>query len=389
MKFIQRVQIRNYRSIGACNVELGDVTFLVGQNGSGKSNFLDALRFVADSLRTSLDHALRDRGGINEVRRRSGGHPANFGISLQLELASGPGSYAFEISAMPNGGFEVRREQCVFGGASFDIERGAFRGPNRLGPAPSSDRLYLVSASGLPEFRPVFDALSGMGFYNLNPDRIRELQSPDAGVLLARDGGNLASVLGQIESTHVAAKERIVEFLGKVAPGIQGVDRKAIGPKETLEFRQRVQGAKNPWRFFASNMSDGTLRALGVLVSLFQAGNGAARRVPLVGIEEPEAALHPGAMAALLDALIEAGRDRQILVTSHSPDLLDTNKIEGTTLLAVVSERGATKIAPVNTASRLVLSQHLYSAGELLRLNQLNPDLQLFERNVKQLRLFE
>ena len=79
-----------------------------------------------------------------------------------------------------------------------------------------------------------------MGFYNLNPDRIRELQSPDAGVLLTRDGGNLASVLGQIESTRMAAKDRIVEFLGKVAPGIQGVDRRAIGPKETLEF-------SSPW----------------------------------------------------------------------------------------------------------------------------------------------
>ncbi|MDD9989650.1 MAG: AAA family ATPase [Spirochaetaceae bacterium] len=49
------------------------LAFLVGPNGSGKGNFLDALRFIADSLRFSIDHALRDRGGINDVRRRSGG----------------------------------------------------------------------------------------------------------------------------------------------------------------------------------------------------------------------------------------------------------------------------------------------------------------------------
>jgi recombinational DNA repair ATPase RecF len=64
------VALKNYKSIAACAVELGGLTFLVGPNGAGKSNFLDALRFVADSLRTSLEHALRDRGGINEVRRR-------------------------------------------------------------------------------------------------------------------------------------------------------------------------------------------------------------------------------------------------------------------------------------------------------------------------------
>lgn len=53
---------------------------MVGSNGSGKSNCLDSLRFVAESLRTSLDHALRDRGAIKEVRRRSGGHPNHFAL---------------------------------------------------------------------------------------------------------------------------------------------------------------------------------------------------------------------------------------------------------------------------------------------------------------------
>ena len=62
-RFVRRVKLRNYKSIGRCDVELGPLTVLVGHNGSGKSNFLDALAFVSDSLRTSLDHALRERGG--------------------------------------------------------------------------------------------------------------------------------------------------------------------------------------------------------------------------------------------------------------------------------------------------------------------------------------
>lgn len=76
--FIRSVSVRNYKSIAACKLELGPLTFMVGPNGAGKSNFLDALRFVSDALRTSLDHALRDRGTIREVRRRSGGHPNHF-----------------------------------------------------------------------------------------------------------------------------------------------------------------------------------------------------------------------------------------------------------------------------------------------------------------------
>ena len=86
--FITRVVLRNYKSIGYCNVRLGPLTYLVGANGSGKSNFLDALRFVSDSLRTTLDHALRERGGIGEVRRRSGGHPNHFGVKLTFDTSS-------------------------------------------------------------------------------------------------------------------------------------------------------------------------------------------------------------------------------------------------------------------------------------------------------------
>ena len=69
---VTRVVLKNFKSIAACDVKLGPLTVLVGPNGSGKSNFVDSLRFVSDSLTTTLDHALRDRGGINEVRRRSG-----------------------------------------------------------------------------------------------------------------------------------------------------------------------------------------------------------------------------------------------------------------------------------------------------------------------------
>src|ERR1017187_3596276 len=128
---ITRVRIKNYRSIGGCDVELGSLTFLVGPNGSGKSNFLDALRFVADSLRTTPEHALRDRGGVNEVRRRSSGHPTNFGIRLDLTLSGGAsGYYSFLIGSKQGGGFEIQREQCTVrpaGTTSFEVKSGALQ----------------------------------------------------------------------------------------------------------------------------------------------------------------------------------------------------------------------------------------------------------------------
>ena len=382
--FITRVRLSNYKSIEKCDVRLRPLLFLVGPNGSGKSNFLDALRFVADALDKTLDHALRDRGGIKEVRRRSGGHPNHFTIKLNFKVSDGTvGDYTFRIGAQPQGGYEVQSEECELNKPTaltpetfYRVDRGNVISTSLpTAPAAANDRLYLVNVSGINEFRPLYDALRHMGFYNLNPDRIRDLQDPDAGEVLRRDGGNLASVLARLERDSSGLKLRIEEYLSDVVPGVKGVEAKPVGPKETIEFRQQVVGGKDPWRFLAANMSDGTLRALGVLVALFQAGNGRAHRVPLVGIEEPEIALHPAAAGVLRDSLRDASRNTQVIVTSHSPDLLDDKEIPAEWIMPVNAEKGVTTIAPVDETGRTAIRDRLYTAGELLRLNELRPEI--------------
>jgi predicted ATPase len=108
--FPKSVSIRNYKRIAECDVNLGRLTLLVGRNGSGKSNFLDALCFVTESLETSVDHARRDRGGITAVRRISTGHPRNFYIGLQLHLQDQAIDYNFEYDARVQPDFLVSLE---------------------------------------------------------------------------------------------------------------------------------------------------------------------------------------------------------------------------------------------------------------------------------------
>jgi predicted ATPase len=374
--YLRRVTLRNYKSIAACKLNLPALAFLVGPNGSGKSNFLDSLGFVADALETSLDHALRERGTIREVRRRSGGHPNHFSIGLDFQLPnSSTGHFSFRVGAKPNGGFEVQQEECKIekpdgiGPADFYVVQAGrvIDASFGLRPACVPDRLYLVAVSGLPEFRPVFDALTRIEIYNLNPKEIATMQKPDPGELLRRDGSNLASVFQNLPEP---ARRLTNEYLARIVPGIKEAEAKTLGSLETLEFRQVVKSQTYPWRFLASSMSDGTLRALGILVSIFQ-----AQRLPMiVGLEEPEMALHPAAAAVLLSALRVGSRKAQILVTSHSPDLLDNSDIPPDSIFAVDNVDGVTRIGMLDPASKKMLRENLFTAGELLRQNQLAPD---------------
>lgn len=361
-------------------MRLGRLTALVGRNGAGKSNFLDALRFVTDGLQTSLDHAIKSRGGIKAVRRHSTGHPRNFAIQLQFNVGSWDvAHYGFEIAARSEGGFQVKQENLSI-----------IRGPREIAhymvadgnvsskthptmPLAVSDRLYLVNVSGIPDFREAYDALVAMGFYNLNPEAMKELQSPDAGELLHRDGANLASVVARLEKEAPEVKRRTEQYLAKIVPGVVGADSVAVGRMETISFRQEVTGASHPWPFLAAYMSDGTLRALGMLIAVQQLAQ-PRHRIRLVGIEEPESALHPAAARSMMDALVEATSHTQVIVTTHSADLLEGLPADGDNILAVHARQGETFIAPIDAASRSAIHDHLYSAGELLRMDQLGPD---------------
>ncbi len=135
--------------------------------------------------------------------------------------------------------------------------------------------------------------------------------------------------------------------------------------KLSLEFAQQGEGAAT-LRLGAHNMSDGTLRTLGLLAATFQP------KLPSVLIvEEPEATIHPGALGTILDVLRHAACSTQTIVTTHSPDILEAPWIKDNHLRIVSWQDGATRVAPISDATRTALGEHLMDAGELLRCNAL------------------
>jgi predicted ATPase len=380
---IRRVGIRNFKSIRHADVLLSPFTILVGRNGSGKSNFMDALHFVADSLQISLEHATESRGGVDSVIRRTKDDAASLSVEIELSLPSGnTADYQFALSS--NGRrFVVQHELLRVRSSDrghgvtdhYAIHKGRLKSASiQVLPFADEDRLFLTKASGFDPFREVYDALTAMGFYNLSPEAMRAPQIPSSGDVLHRDGANIASVAKRLREQRPEEMDRLDLYLAAIVPELVGVEAESLGPYETLSFRQRLAGEKLPAKFFAANMSDGTLRVTGILVAVAQLSE-QQKPITLIGIEEPEAALHPAATRALMDALRDASVQAQVLVTTHSPDLLDQLEMNRERLLAVMSQDGITHIAPLNDASLEAISDSLYTPGELLRLDQLEPNL--------------
>lgn len=386
---IKQLHIKNYKSIGKASVSVPSLCILVGPNGAGKSNFVDALSFVHDCVADSVDLAFNRRGGISAVRRKSGGHPTHVGVRLVIDLgADRLADYSFEVAAETGEKFSIAHERCYVSGlmeepVGFEVKHGEFvHEVPGLRPRIAPDRLVLFAASAAEEFRPLFDFISGMRFYSIVPTRLRETQEPDPGSYLKRDGSNAAAILKRIQSERPEVYERICRLLAKAVPGIERVEYRSLGKGETLEFKQQV-GTQHPWTFDALNMSDGTLRMLGLLLAVFQPGP-----VSAIAVEEPEATVHPAIADLLVEVLRDAAYERQVIITTHSPDLLDNELIDDDDLRVVTSHQHATVIAPLADVTRKAVQEHLYTTGELLRVDELQADLQKADELAGQLTMF-
>jgi predicted ATPase len=390
---IKSVEIANFKSLSNVRVDLEPFTVFVGTNGSGKSNFIDALAFVQECLADSVEVALNRRGGWTHVMNRAkdftpkawGAAPTHHGIkfNLTVELERQPditAKYAFLIdiwASQFSTPFSVASESCVVEGpvgkkSEYVVEQGQFKTSlPGIKPHISRDNLALRIISGVEEFQPLWRFLNSMRFYAIDPGKLREWQTPDAGLFLQRDGSNAASVLKRINEMwrwrSPSPTELLTKLLSEACPGVQSVYARSAGNKQTLSFSQDI-GLAKPEDFDALVMSDGTLRVLGLALSVLQP------MPSVVGIEEPEATIHPALLEMIMEMLIGASNEKQVLITTHSPEVLDQKELTDSQIRMVYLQKGQTVIAPLSDSSREVIREGLYSPGDLLKMDEIGPD---------------
>lgn len=416
---IERVWAKNFRSIADATLDLGPMTVLVGPNASGKSNVLDVLRFLKDALRFDLEAAVSLRRGFDAILRRTEGprpESMEIGIAAAIRGTSRQPDrfrieYSYALGAEPDGGYVVLWELATVNSEpagqreplALRVENGRITSPGQwaehivpdarsrpddaegtgfdatdlnmrrlvrawaIGRAPGAREVEEPVALMARALERMLSRIALTRYYHIFPNAIREPQALGNPQALDEDAGNLASVLRNLERKRPADFGRMKGSLARLVPGVSDIEVVSVGGY--LVVRLKHEDMRGGGWLDLAQQSDGTIRLLGLLTGLNQIRS----LLSLIGIEEPELTVHPGALTALSDVLKEATQRSQLVLTTHSPELIDRitdfRDVEPMRIVELVD--GATQVSLVSDAQRESVVRHLFSPGELHRMGEL------------------
>jgi hypothetical protein len=274
--------------------------------------------------------------------------------------------YELKIDYNRDEGFSIFEEKCkisnefYFSRSEEDIQIN-LRG---VSPKINNKNLLLPLINGEIGFSDIYKCMSSFRVYAINSGIIRNKEingGSSGGGYLEKEGGNIGAVYSQIESLG-----GVNSWLSYIVPGMKVFSAGTINGNKLLSFDESVKGfARN---LFVEQVSDGTLSALGNLVALLQ-----KNRPSVIVLEEPENNLHYGALFILLEAIQEAALSTQIIVTTHSPDLIDEKWMMPENIRIVEKISGETKVRMPSEEASIAIREHLMYPGQLLRANVLDP----------------
>jgi len=312
---IRKLTLRNWKNFAQAEAEIHDRLFLVGPNASGKSNFLDAFRFLRDLASTGggFREAVGRRGGVTALRCLAARRYPDVTVGVVVEDDDEKWQYELSFYQDNQRRPMVRTERVRCGDAIYlerpdDDDRSD---PTRL------TQTYLEQVNVNRPFRKLATFFASIRYLHIVPQLVRE---PDRSVGRSNDpfGGDfLEQVAKTPERTQRARLRRIQEALRVAVPQLQEIElfRDTRGTPHLRGKYQhwRPQGA---WQT-EEQFSDGTLRLMGLLWVALESGG------PLL-LEEPELSLHPEVVRFLpqMFARVQRRTGRQIFVSTHSPDLL-------------------------------------------------------------------
>jgi predicted ATPase len=384
---IRFLMVNRYRTLAEVFLRFGTVRLLIGPNAAGKSNLIDVLRLLAESVRSDMETAVTRRGGLNGVVFL-GAKEKTFEIWLEyfvpdptaphsrsdmsygVRVAERDGRPGVELEEL-----RIKRNRNEPGAPKLWFRAEWGRGEALRDPASEQREAFDTGDPGVlalkalgfldtyPRIRTLRSFIEGWQFFSVDLSRVREPRRDERATALGSDGGNLANVLRTLQASDAKRYLRILDDVQSLLRHVEEITTQVERGRVTLLMRER--GFRDPLEALA--LSDGTLRLLAIVTALeTMAEHG------LLCIEEPEHALHPLIFGPLLDLFRERcprGGPKQVLLTTHSPDLVDAAEIDEV-MPVERDEKGATRLLELDEQKTRKWLED-FRLGELWRMRQI------------------
>ncbi len=337
----RRLRLRNWKNFRDVDIEVQDRMFLVGANAAGKSNLLDAFRFLRDLVSPGggFEEAVARRGGVSAVRCLAARQYPDIGIDVELHESGADRRWRYEIALRQDNRRRplLRRERVSRNGKVIVArpDKKDDRDPARL------TQTHIEQVNMNRRFRDLAAFFASVRYLHVVPQLVRE---PDRSVGRANDpyGGDfLEQVAKTPERTRNARLKRVERALRVAVPQLE-----EIALKRDDRGVPHLRGRYRHWRPHGAwqteeQFSDGTLRLMGLLWAIMEKGG------PLL-LEEPELSLHPEIVRVLPQMLTRVQRRtaKQLFLSTHSPELLADEGIGLDETFLFSPDTEGTKIMP-------------------------------------------
>ena len=363
---ISKIELFNWKNFHRCEVGVQERCFVVGANAAGKSNFIDALRFLRDVAKQGggLQTAVRVRGGITKIRCLAAREQSNVKLAIELsESDSRELCWHYELNFKHTGG-GIRENQVkivsekVFSGREqrYVLDRSA----ETLGEDEETLKYtYLEQPNANKDFRVIQQFLQNVEYLNVVPQMVRESASSSySGDKEDYYGRNFLKRLALLnDNTRRSYFRKINEFLKLAVPQLEELsfvkDEIGVPHLEARYVHWRTRGSKQQEMQF----SDGTLRLIGFLFALIDS-NG------VLLLEEPEINLHPGIVSQFPEFIAKIQRvkkgGRQVFITTHSYDILSNEGIAPEEVLLLTNSPEGTEVEVLSNVEK---AKNILAAG--------------------------
>ncbi len=332
---IEALGIKNYRALRDVELkQLKPLTVFLGPNGSGKSTLFDVFAFLAECFTDGLRRALDKREGFKELRTRGCNGPIEFELKYREEPGAPIITYHLSINENAEGPFvETEWMQWRRGSHGKHVRFLNFHhGKGSIIPGETPDKTDTPINEQLDDPTTIAASMFGQSAHHprvsafrrfttdwhlsrLSTDATHQATNDGPQKRLSAIGDNLANVIQYLQERYPERLEKIISSLSNQVPRLEKVDTEL-----TMSGRRRLQIKDAPFEqpILAKFASDGTLKLLSYL-TLFHG----PQPPQLIGIEEPENYLHPRLLTGLVGEFLEALMFSQLIITTHSPHLVN------------------------------------------------------------------